>query len=128
MNFSTPPKGKSDASIIPMINVVFLLLIFFLMTSQISPPDPFDVDLPRTGADLHDPSGVLTIHVSKEGMLQVDDQTDDDAWLRLSNQVDAKTRLKIRVDAGLQADEFARILSRLAKEKMATIEILAMEK
>ena len=33
-------------SVVPMINVVFLLLIFFLMTAQITAPTPVEVTPP----------------------------------------------------------------------------------
>ncbi len=32
-----PRRASGDENIVPMINVVFLLLIFFLMTAQIAP-------------------------------------------------------------------------------------------
>jgi biopolymer transport protein ExbD len=44
------PRGES---VVPMINVVFLLLIFFVMTATIVPPDPFAARPPssaRAGA------------------------------------------------------------------------------
>ncbi|MGR3522560.1 MAG: biopolymer transporter ExbD, partial [Paracoccus sp. (in: a-proteobacteria)] len=34
-----------------MINVVFLLLIFFLLTAQIAPAPPFDVTPPDSRSD-----------------------------------------------------------------------------
>ena len=47
MDLSEPPKRRRTESIVPMINVVFLLLIFFLMSARIAPPDPFEVAPPR---------------------------------------------------------------------------------
>lgn len=47
-----PARRTAQEPVVPMINVVFLLLIFFLMTAQIAPPDPLDVTLPSgAGAD-----------------------------------------------------------------------------
>lgn len=47
MDFAPPKRRPRAESIVPMINVVFLLLIFFLMTAQIAPPDPFEVAPPN---------------------------------------------------------------------------------
>ncbi|MEY8838250.1 ExbD/TolR family protein, partial [Cribrihabitans sp. XS_ASV171] len=51
MDLSEPPKRPRGESIVPMINVVFLLLIFFLMTSQLAQPDPFDVTPPEAQSE-----------------------------------------------------------------------------
>ncbi len=49
-----------------MINVVFLLLIFFLMTAQIAPPDPFDITLPAAAGD-EPPQEADTLYLSRDG-------------------------------------------------------------
>lgn len=47
MQFSDPsPTSPAPERIVPMINVVFLLLIFFLMTAELAPPDPVEVTAP----------------------------------------------------------------------------------
>ncbi|NHX27772.1 biopolymer transporter ExbD, partial [Escherichia coli] len=46
MQFPQHPRRDRGENIVPMINVVFLLLIFFLMTAQIGPPAPIDVTPP----------------------------------------------------------------------------------
>lgn len=51
MDFSDAPRKTPTESVVPMINVVFLLLIFFLMTAQIAPPEPIDVELPDAGIE-----------------------------------------------------------------------------
>ncbi len=37
----TPRRGGDN--LLPMINVVFLLLIFFLISAEMTPPEPFEV-------------------------------------------------------------------------------------
>ncbi len=50
MEFPEPPRRPRAESILPMINVVFLLLIFFLMTSRLAQPDPVEVAPPEAAA------------------------------------------------------------------------------
>ena len=66
MQFPDPPRRKPPESIVPMINVVFLLLIFFLMTAQIAPPDPFEIN-PPDSAQAGDPAegGQVTCFVRR---------------------------------------------------------------
>jgi len=46
MRFAVYPGREKKESIIPMVNVIFLLLIFFLMTSSFIIPDPFELNKP----------------------------------------------------------------------------------
>ena len=45
----TPRRGGDN--LLPMINVVFLLLIFFLISAEMTPPEPFEVSSPRGASD-----------------------------------------------------------------------------
>ena len=36
--------NRSDDNIVPMINIVFLLLIFFLLAGTLSPRPPFELE------------------------------------------------------------------------------------
>lgn len=51
MRIAAPRKRQQAESVIPMINVVFLLLIFFLMSARLTAPAPVDVTPPTSVAD-----------------------------------------------------------------------------
>jgi biopolymer transport protein ExbD len=127
MDFSPTPKRKVEEAIVPMINVVFLLLIFFLMTSQITPPEPFEVSIPNAET-LTEPAAGLLVYVSKEGDVQFEEFTGDTAWDRLGGRVEGKVSVKLRVDASLPATELSRILNRMAGTGAASVEIIAAAK
>lgn len=49
MHFTKPrPRNPSDEALIPLINVVFLMLIFFMIVGQIQPPEALSVDPPNS--------------------------------------------------------------------------------
>ncbi|WGW03369.1 ExbD/TolR family protein [Tropicibacter oceani] len=62
----TTPRATRSEPIVPMINVVFLLLIFFLMTAQITPPDPFPLELPSASSG-DDPAPGQPLFLSQTG-------------------------------------------------------------
>jgi biopolymer transport protein ExbD len=65
---ATPRPIRPREAVVPMINVVFLLLIFFLMTAVIAPPEPFAVDVPQSEGD--DPAGTpAALYVGADGAL-----------------------------------------------------------
>ena len=53
MRLDPPSRRRQDENIVPMINVVFLLLIFFLMTAQMTPPSPVQITPPSGQGTAH---------------------------------------------------------------------------
>lgn len=106
---SPPPRGEP---IVPMINVVFLLLVFFLMTAQITPPDPFEVTAP-TGAGADAVTGDTPLFVGAEGQMAYADARGQDVFAALA----ARPRgapLPVRIDAAAPAVVLARLTPQLA--------------
>lgn len=64
----------SDSNLIPMINVVFLLLIFFMIAGQISPYQAGEVQLPNARSNKAPQPPLLTLTIRADGRLKVDDQ------------------------------------------------------
>ncbi|MGA9434286.1 MAG: biopolymer transporter ExbD [Roseobacter sp.] len=113
MDFSpshqTRPRGEP---IVPMINVVFLLLIFFLMSAQITPPDPFQMTPPESAAE-NDLRSQDTLYLSEVGGLWYENLADDAVWDALSARAD-DTPLRIKADHAIPARVLADILPKLA--------------
>lgn len=127
MRLHTPQRRPRAEAIVPMINVVFLLLIFFLMTAQIAPPDPFEVVLPAAERE-NRAEGTLTLHVSAEGVLAFQDTLGEDAIVRLSEAAstgaDETLPVQIRADAGVEAVEIARLLRSLSEAGVEQLTLL----
>ena len=88
MRLPEAPRRPARESIIPMINVVFLLLIFFLMTAEIAPPQPFAVTPPRASTAAPAARGV-TLYISAGGQVGFRDRTGPAALALLSGQLAA---------------------------------------
>lgn len=117
----TLPRSRrsSREPVVPMINVVFLLLIFFLMTAQIVPPAPFDLDLPRAGGD--EDSGQGAIYISADGEIAFETARGDAA---LRQAADTDGPLRLHADAALPAATLARVLAQLTRLGAARIELV----
>ncbi|NVO25183.1 ExbD/TolR family protein [Donghicola mangrovi] len=87
MKFPEAPRKPAPESVVPMINVVFLLLIFFLMSAQITPPAPFEVTPPQAQAD-QPADGEFTLYMDASGQAGFQDQTGNSAFAALSRARD----------------------------------------
>lgn len=111
MQFPAEDKRDKAENIVPMINVVFLLLIFFLMTAQITPPAPLEVSPPRAEGAALDPEQAL--YVDAAGHLAYGTARDQAALDALANRA-ADTPLPLYADAALPGSDLARLMTRLA--------------
>ncbi|MDP2062520.1 MAG: biopolymer transporter ExbD [Phaeovulum sp.] len=123
MNFSTPLRRRPAENLLPMINVVFLLLIFFLIAAKLAPPEPFAVALPEALAE-GTAEADFTLHLATDGRLGFAGAEGAAALQALAaaraaycagaDCTDAPPRLALRADAGAPAAALAALLPALA--------------
>ena len=60
----------------PMVDVAFLLLIFFMSTTQFKPPEEVAVVLPESSSEIKVPeTGIIVITVNKTGKIFIGDES-----------------------------------------------------
>lgn len=112
MDFSPPKKRQTGEPILPMINVVFLLLIFFLLSSQITPRAPFAVTPPRL--ETGNPSGSESLlFMAADGQLHFSGAQAKDALDVVLAQASELETLSLRADAQVSAREVAKLITKL---------------
>lgn len=134
MDFRAPPGRKLDDNLLPMINVVFLLLIFFLITARLTAPEPFAITPPEARVEVST-DGRFTLFLSAEGQMASAEAAEEAALLALVEaraahcaQADCEATppsLTLRADARLEAARLASILPRLGGLGFARIELVA---
>lgn len=127
MDLPPSPRRPRGESIVPMINVVFLLLVFFLMTATIAPPDPFEVTPPESTAET-EPDLDQPLHVAADGRL---------AWGKFRGtgvvpaiaaaraQTPDAPPLAIRADRDVEASRLAQLLAELARAGVTESQLIA---
>ena len=116
-------EDETDA-VLPLINVVFLLLIFFIMTGALTAVDYFNVDPPTsaslTEGDLDD----TVILVGSDGRLAIDNSEVDEIDLQLS----VSDKLTANADAIFRIKADGRVDAARVVEVMELIEAVGVQR
>ncbi len=72
MRFATPPRRTETENTLPLINVVFLLLIFFMVAGRLGESDPFLVTPPFSSSEVPPGERDLVVHIDAEGCIALE--------------------------------------------------------
>lgn len=75
MNLRTPRREEPDLNLIPLIDVVFMLLIFFMVTTTFNRDAGLEIQLPTAAAEQTEPKADrIEITIDAEGRYYVNQQ------------------------------------------------------
>jgi len=124
----SPRTQDLDETLIPLINVVFLMLIFFMLAGRITAPDALPVAPPESRSAGPGTAGETTLIIGVDGRMALDGKILDGGELPLSAEALAMDAppLRIKADAGLPVAELQRVLRQLRQAGVARIELLTL--
>lgn len=131
MKFKQKPRRENSENIIPLINIVFLLLIFFMITAKISARDPFTIQ-PPTSTESAEQERVVNnmLYLSQSGELAYRGEIMTEAGLvsRLDSSHFGREgkALILKADAQTPMPLLMALLERLKQADINTIELLAV--
>ncbi len=119
MRFDEPAaRRQSDEGVVPLINVVFLLLIFFLIAGTMTPPSPVELDPVTTRESPVSRSPAAVLFVAADGRMAYRGEPVTAATLaravRGDTERDAAAPLSVMLDRELPSRDLSRILDALA--------------
>lgn len=125
-----PERRSRGITILPLINVVFLLLIFIVLSGVISSPDPFKLVPPdaSAGEDVETIGSDTIVYVSGSGELRFRDLADETDIVSLVERLAGGSGLEtltVRADAGVPAVRIVKLIERLRTTGIARIQLEA---
>jgi biopolymer transport protein ExbD len=126
LNFKKPKRTPMEFPMAPMIDCVFLLLIFFMVASQTRVPPRFPIDLPNSLTRQAFPMKRFNLFIGREGLMSVDDmmmQNYDDLEVFLVKNKKAIDTLIIKAD---KLALHGYVIDAMERAKRAGIEELAI--
>lgn len=122
-------RGTIDDNIISFINVIFLILIFFMIAGRIEQPGVFQVDPPESLSESPRGGQEIVILLAGDGRLAINNTVVDRATLSARAATLAadgnETGIEIRVDAGVDISRFKALLADLGAAGVRQVKLLA---
>jgi biopolymer transport protein ExbD len=136
MRIAPPPRRALTEPLLPMINVVFLLRVFFLRAATLARPAPFALTPPEARSDTAPDSGALTLYLDAQGEAGFGDARGDDALASLGQAAEAARAqcgdcadtLQLRADANLPGEALADLLPQLSALGFANLALVVRAK
>lgn len=129
-DFSLPPlprrASNAEENVLPLINVVFLLLIFFMVSGSLVQEPPFQLT-PATTEHAHaEDAQAEYLAIGADGRLAWTGEEISAGQLleRLESRSAPETPLQVRADRRLEAKELTKLLAELRTGGVAQIQIL----
>ena len=127
MQFEGRQRIRHGINLVPLINIVFLLLIFFMLSSTLITPDKFDIQLPESDkGDSHE-SVPIVILLRGDGTIALNNVaaslTELSDLLVSEIEAGAPPELMVRADASANTKD---VVAVLRQAKIAGIEAVAL--
>ena len=125
-------RRTSDDNMIPLINIVFLLLIFFMVASQIAAFRPANVVLPEIAATDQAAVPDVSIVVAASGDIFLDERAVDLAqlgtWIEAQGTAFYDTKISLQADRHVTAAALSPVLSVLREHRISDITLYVQRK
>ena len=122
-------SGNHDERILPLINIVFLLLIFFMLAGRLSAPDPFATEPPASASEAPAAAGIEVLAAADGGLAldgRIVPETELVAAIERRLAAGASSDMRLRVDGALTAARAIGIMDRLRKAGAEKIHLVTV--
>ena len=128
MNFQRPREREIDINLTPLIDVVFILLIFFMVSTRFVDEQELTLELPAASAAQPEATPTdLTINVSRDGRYQIEGHvvpaTQLVASLRALRAQYPQRSLRVRADGDARHQAVVRVMDAASTAGFARVDI-----
>ena len=119
-------KPKNDDNLLPLVNIIFLLLIFFMIAGVVQKQkELYEVELGTAVIENYIDSDDKTIFIRKDGTIVFDVKGISDNELKTYlKEIEEKEKLVIAADGKITSERLNKILLILTRENIERIILL----
>lgn len=132
---SKPSSLGDDDNMIPLINIVFLMLIFFMVAGHIEKTDNLNVELPLSTSNTEISDQEIKLYIDNSGQMQLDAQpiTESDLREALATMLETSPQpeslsLLLQVDSDFPALDLQQILSNVKASGIRRVSLATLLK
>lgn len=121
---------SSDSNLIPLINIVFLLLIFFMVAGQIQAQDGSDIQPPLADSAVGSTPAMVDIQINRQNEILLDGKTVSPVQLQetLSDiRREESEHILIKADRDVSAKDLGALLDVLRMSGVRNIRLLTQD-
>ena len=131
MRLSSRTRRRILISLTPMIDVVFIMLIFYMVAGRPALPDPFEIDPPLSASEsLQDPQELIVLvgadgRLALDGTVMPEDRMKSSVADRLS--VSESVQVRLKADAQVQATRVIAVMELLRDAGVERLKLLTIQ-
>ena len=118
-------------NLLPLVNVVFLLLIFFMVAGAFTEPEMFTIDTPEATTDLAAERKILKILMNAEGQLAVNNMPVEKemlaATVKMFVSANQYTKVQLKADANSRAIVIVELLELLELTDVHSVHLITTD-
>ena len=114
-------KKIKQINLIPLINIIFLMLIFFMLAGTITKVDPYKINIPESIIKNDPSTPFLTLIIKKNGDIFVDSKNKE-FYLEILKKRKPK-EIALKIDADAPSEYLLNILKILENENIKKVVI-----
>lgn len=120
-------RASADDNLIPLINIVFLLLIFFMIAGQINQMAPDDIEAPLSVSEAPMESTNIVVTMTREGVLAVNGEpsTLENLQSVAGQWASDNSTISFKADRQLRASDVDPVLSALKSAGVAKVTLFS---
>lgn len=113
MDIKRRKRARNSMSITPLVDVVFLLLLFFALTLHFSPEEAISVELPTSSSAKQQSETEIILTVTPEGVIRLNGNVPSQSLeteLASLRKIDEKQAVQVRADQEVEVGKLVAII------------------
>lgn len=132
MDFEGRARIHSHLDIAPLIDIVFLLLVFFMLTSTFMVPEAIELELPQSSSATVTDSTPITVSLDETGQLALNGERMEKDQLRGAIEVllkqDAGAAITLKSDARTEVQQLLGVMDEIRAAGGTDVALATLQK
>lgn len=118
------PVRRDSENVLPLVNIVFLLLIFFMLAGTLSKPEPFKLSPPQAAVEATITPGEMQLQLSKDGIFGAENEVLTQVQLLEKLSEGKVTTVQLKADASLPSKRLMHVIRLLSSSGVVDLQIV----